>query len=72
MSNLLYKYGIASIFAMLWGMSLFTWATWIVFTNPPDIPMGTVTAFTSMFALPSAVIGLYKWRNTSRSKTDEQ
>ena len=31
---------------VIWGLTLITWVTWRVFGDaPPDIPMGTATAF---------------------------
>ncbi|MDB4312170.1 hypothetical protein N9937_01945 [bacterium] len=64
MSNFIYEHGLASVFALLWGMCLFTWVTWTVFTNPVDIPTNTMMAFTTMYGLPAVVIGFFKWRNS--------
>jgi len=66
MSNFIYKYGIASIFMLLLCACLFTVISLKVFGllgDVPDIPAGTVAAFSTMFGLPAIVIGFYRWRN---------
>lgn len=63
MNSWFYENGIASIFALLWGLCLFTWVTYVVFTNPVVIPTSTLAAFTTMYGLPTIVIAFFKWRN---------
>lgn len=52
---------------MIWGLTLVTWVTVRVFGHaPPDVPMGTATAFGAVFGLPAVLVGGWKayreWR----------
>lgn len=63
LSEWLYKNKIISSLIVLWGLGLTTFVTIRVFSViPPDIPLGTATAFATLFSLPALAIGLYKWR----------
>ena len=46
---------------VLWSVVLITWVVVIVFTRPPDIPAGTVTALSLVVGMLGSVIGFYKW-----------
>lgn len=41
---------------------LFVYVVLKVFTNPPDIPSGTVTAFLGFFGLAALAVGLWQFR----------
>ena len=65
MPNLTVRAARLTTLFVIWALGLTTWVTVRVFSEiPPDIPMGTVTAFATLFALPAAGFGLWKWRNT--------
>lgn len=56
----------------IWGLALVTWVTGRVFgEQPPDISMGTATAFGAVFGLPALLAGLWKayreWRGRGTS-----
>lgn len=58
-----------TILFIVWTLALTTWVTFRVFSDtPPDIPMGTVTAFATLFGLPVAGFGLWKWRHSGEVK----
>jgi len=65
MSNFLHKYRIISTLFIVWAMVMVTVAICFTFINPPDIPLGTVTALGSVLGLPAVAVGLYQWRNKS-------
>ena len=56
-----------TILAVVWAMILVTGVTWVVFTDPPDVPTGTAAAYATFIGGPLvAVIGLYKWARDKR------
>jgi di/tricarboxylate transporter len=46
---------------LLWAVIIITLVTYIVFTDPPNVPSGTATAYGIVVGLLATVIGLYKW-----------
>lgn len=51
-----------SIIIIAWALTLTTVITLKVFFDPPDIPAGTVAAFTTVFGLPALAFTVWKWR----------
>lgn len=59
---------------LVWAAALITWVIWVVFTNPPDIPGGTVGALTAVIGVLTSVIGFYQWSRAAedaRAKSDK-
>lgn len=54
--------------ALIWAIVLITWVVIKVFTSPPDIPSGTVTALSIIVGLLATVIGFY---NHTRHNDDQ-
>lgn len=54
--------GWAKILLAGWGLALTTLVVLKVFFAPPDIPMGTATAFATLFALPPLVVKFWQWQ----------
>lgn len=60
----LYNHGVITILVIIWCIAITTYVTIKVFSDsPPDIPMGTVTAYGTLLGLPALAVGLWKWRN---------
>jgi|TARA_A100000171_G_scaffold51185_1_gene64733 hypothetical protein len=58
---------------VIWGLTLVTWVTWRVFgDSPPDIPMGTATAFGAVFGLPAVLAGAWKAYRDWRGRGGDQ
>lgn len=57
--------------AILWAGALVSWVTWRVFgLAPPNIDMGTATAYATLVGMPSA-LGLWKAYEWARRKRNE-
>lgn len=50
-----------TLIASIWVMTLVTWITYKVFTNPVDIPGGTAAAYATALGLPAIVFGWFQW-----------
>lgn len=68
MSELIYKYRVASTLILLWAVVMFTWVTVQVFADVTKITGPVAAAFGTMFGLPGVGIALYKWRNNGGSE----
>ena len=54
---------------VIWCLAVTTWVVWRVFgTDVPDIPTGTAVAFGTLFSLPPAAVGLWKWHRDRDKK----
>jgi hypothetical protein len=56
---------------VLWMMGLVTWVTWVVFTDPPEIPATTAGVVATIYALPGVAVGLWKWRGDKIKGPDQ-
>lgn len=56
---------------VFWLMSLATWVTWVVFTNPPDIPATTAGVVATIYALPPLAVALWKWKGDQIKRPGE-
>lgn len=62
--DMVHRHGLVTLLVVLWTLALVSWVVWRVFSaEPPDIPLGTVTALGTVFGLPAIAVGLWKWRN---------
>lgn len=59
----LFKNAVVTLLLLVWGILLATWVTYQMFTDISAITGSSVTAYGILFALPTTVIGLWKWRN---------
>lgn len=56
---------------VFWLMSLVTWVTWVVFTNPPEIPATTAGVVATIYALPGIAAALWKWKGDKIQRPGE-
>ena len=66
------KYRVLRRIAFLWSLSLVTWVTYQVFTDPPQISAGTATAYGTAVGVLSTVIGFYKWSRFKQEREHDQ
>lgn len=55
-----------TVVAVIWGGALATYVTVAVFTDPPDVGIGTATAYATAVGIPSAAVAWYKWARRDR------
>ena len=54
---------------VLWALGLVTWVTYVVFSDPPNIPPSTAGVVATIYALPALAFGLWQWKGDAiRSK----
>lgn len=52
---------ILTFLIVIWFLSIVSFATWIVLTNPVEIPLSAVTVLSTIYAIPAIAAGLWKW-----------
>lgn len=62
----LHRHGLLWGLVLVWAMTLMTVVTWVVFTDPPDIPVSTAAAYATVFGLPSVVFPFVQWLKDRR------
>lgn len=75
MKDWIYNNAVVARLVVIWACALTTFVVVVTWLCPPNIPVGTATAFATFFSLPALGIGLYKWRmdkNAEASNTTEE
>jgi len=67
-ADLFEKHKLVRRIALLWAMSLITYATHAMFADISEITAPAVSAYVAVTGLLTAVIGLYQWQRHADDK----
>ena len=62
------RHAVLTSIIVFWALGLVTWVTYVVFTQPPDIPVSTAGVVATIYALPALAVGLWKWKGDAIRK----